>query len=104
LTTWEACGCAVRVRSDKRGHAVQMRRGNRWESVQDGAGRVCWYRSPQEANEQARMFLNDLVWQAFRLVQEEAWTARSRAKRESAREACSAAYEWLARHPRGGWS
>ena len=101
--TWEACGCAVRVRSDKRGHAVQVRYGGRWVSVTDGFRRVSWSSSAEKAGERARRFLNHAVCDEWRRLQGVAWDARSRAKREAAREACFEAYEWLARHPLGKW-
>lgn len=98
MTTLEACGCAVRVRSDKRGHVVQVRHGGRWSSVTDSAGaRVLWYRTAKDAKITAEAVLFGLVSDAYRDAQNTAWTAHSVAKRQAAREACFAAYEWLAR-------
>lgn len=66
MTTHEACGCAVRVRSDRRGHAAQERRGGRWVSVTNGAGRVSWCASKADAEELARRVLFGLVMDVLR--------------------------------------
>lgn len=96
LSATEACGCAVRVRSDRRGHAVQVRDGEWWGSVTNGAGRVSWCASKADAEELARRVLFGLVTDALRDARTAYTLGRSKAKREAARELCFAATEWLA--------
>lgn len=89
ITVWEACGRAVCVRSDARGHVVRVRHGHRWTSVIGLNGRVKRFATEAEAQAHARYFLSELV--------ADRWKGAIARGKKALAWAC---WDWLARHPR----